>query len=70
MIKVVVTGVTGMVGEGVMLECLANPEVQEVLATVSKPADAVCEHCDKDAAAAVVANKDAAKGAQPQAAAK
>jgi len=30
----------------------------------------VCEHCDKDAATAVVANKDAAKGAQPQAAAK
>jgi len=48
----------------------AVKEVQEVLATVSKPADAVCEHCDKDAAAAVVANKDAAKGAQPQAAAK
>jgi plastocyanin len=48
----------------------AVKEVQEVLAKVSKPADAVCEHCDKDAAAAVVASKDAAKGTQPQAAAK
>lgn len=37
MIKVVITGVTGMVGEGVMLECLANPEVQEVLAVSRRP---------------------------------
>jgi len=29
-IKVIVTGVTGMVGEGVMLECLDNPQVSEV----------------------------------------
>jgi uncharacterized protein YbjT (DUF2867 family) len=31
-IKVVITGVTGMVGEGVLLECLQNPAVNEVLA--------------------------------------
>jgi uncharacterized protein YbjT (DUF2867 family) len=29
-IKVVVTGVTGMVGEGVMHECLLHPDVEEV----------------------------------------
>jgi uncharacterized protein YbjT (DUF2867 family) len=31
MIKVIITGVTGMVGEGVMLTCLDHPEVSEVL---------------------------------------
>lgn len=30
-IKVILTGATGMVGEGVLLECLAHPEVAEVL---------------------------------------
>ncbi len=30
-IKVIITGATGMVGEGVLLECLAHPEVEEVL---------------------------------------
>jgi uncharacterized protein YbjT (DUF2867 family) len=29
--KVIVTGASGMVGEGVMLECLSNPAVTEVL---------------------------------------
>ncbi|HTF05029.1 MAG TPA: NAD-dependent epimerase/dehydratase family protein [Bacteroidia bacterium] len=29
--KVIITGSTGMVGEGVLLECLAHPEVTEVL---------------------------------------
>ncbi len=32
MIKVIVTGATGMVGKGVLLECLDHPEVKEVLA--------------------------------------
>lgn len=31
-IKVIITGVTGMVGEGVLLECLQNSAVKEVLA--------------------------------------
>jgi len=31
MIKVIITGATGMVGEGVLLECLESPEVEEVL---------------------------------------
>ncbi|PZF71059.1 NAD-dependent epimerase/dehydratase family protein [Taibaiella soli] len=30
-IKVIITGATGMVGEGVLLECLKNPEVESVL---------------------------------------
>jgi uncharacterized protein YbjT (DUF2867 family) len=30
-IKVILTGATGMVGEGVLLECLGNPTVQQVL---------------------------------------
>lgn len=29
--KVIITGATGFVGEGVLLSCLENPEVQEVL---------------------------------------
>jgi uncharacterized protein YbjT (DUF2867 family) len=31
-LRVIVTGTTGMVGEGVLLECLANPAVDKVLA--------------------------------------
>lgn len=30
-ITVIITGVTGMVGEGVLIECLANPDVERVL---------------------------------------
>ena len=30
-IKVIITGATGMVGEGVLHECLLHPEVVEVL---------------------------------------
>ncbi|HTN08534.1 hypothetical protein [Agriterribacter sp.] len=30
-IKVIITGATGMVGEGVLFECLSNPQVAEVL---------------------------------------
>jgi hypothetical protein len=36
-INVIVTGVTGMVGEGVLLECLRNPQVDSVLAVSRKP---------------------------------
>ena len=35
--KVIVTGVTGMVGEGVLLECLENPAVEKVLAVARRP---------------------------------
>jgi uncharacterized protein YbjT (DUF2867 family) len=36
-VKVIVTGATGMVGEGVLLECLESPEVTEVLSVSRKP---------------------------------
>jgi uncharacterized protein YbjT (DUF2867 family) len=35
--KVIVTGATGMVGEGVLLECLANPAVEKVVSISRKP---------------------------------
>jgi len=35
--KVIVTGATGMVGEGVLLECLAHPAVKRVLIVNRKP---------------------------------
>lgn len=35
--KVIVTGTTGMVGEGVLLECLANSQVTQVLSVSRKP---------------------------------
>jgi len=36
--KVIITGTTGMVGEGVLLECLNHPEIKEVLSVSRKPA--------------------------------
>lgn len=36
-IKVIITGASGLVGEGVLLECLRNPEVQEILMVNRKP---------------------------------
>jgi uncharacterized protein YbjT (DUF2867 family) len=36
-IKTIITGATGMVGEGVLLECLGHPEVEEVLVINRKP---------------------------------
>lgn len=36
-IKVIVSGATGMVGEGVLLECLKHPEVEQVLVINRKP---------------------------------
>jgi uncharacterized protein YbjT (DUF2867 family) len=35
--KVIITGTTGMVGEGVLLECLSNQEITEVLGVSRKP---------------------------------
>jgi hypothetical protein len=37
MIKVIITGATGMVGEGVLIECLNHPEVEQVLVINRKP---------------------------------
>jgi uncharacterized protein YbjT (DUF2867 family) len=36
-IKVILTGATGMVGEGVLLECLEHPQVSEVLSVSRRP---------------------------------
>jgi uncharacterized protein YbjT (DUF2867 family) len=36
-IKAIVTGATGMVGEGVLLECLSHPDVEQVLVINRKP---------------------------------
>jgi uncharacterized protein YbjT (DUF2867 family) len=35
--KVIITGATGMVGEGVLLECLADPGVERVLSISRRP---------------------------------
>ena len=35
--KVILTGATGMVGEGVLLECLAHPQVEAVLSVGRRP---------------------------------
>ncbi|UOQ96310.1 NAD-dependent epimerase/dehydratase family protein [Hymenobacter sp. 5317J-9] len=36
-IRAIITGATGMVGEGVLLECLQNPTVEHVLVLTRKP---------------------------------
>src|SRR5262245_36019257 len=35
--KIILTGASGMVGEGVLLECLNNPEVKQVLVLGRRP---------------------------------
>src|SRR5260370_42704682 len=37
-IKAIINGATGMVGEGVLLECLNHPDVEQVLVINRKPA--------------------------------
>ncbi len=39
--KVIITGATGMVGEGVLLECITNPNVQEILIVSRSPYDGI-----------------------------
>ncbi|NVO86573.1 Rossmann-fold NAD(P)-binding domain-containing protein [Hymenobacter terrestris] len=36
-LRVILTGATGMVGEGVLLECLNNPDVEQVLSISRRP---------------------------------
>src|SRR5580698_5749608 len=36
-IKAIITGATGMVGEGVLLECLDHPDVESILILNRKP---------------------------------
>lgn len=35
--KVIITGTTGMIGEGVLLECLKHEGIEEVLSVSRKP---------------------------------
>ncbi len=35
--KIIITGATGMVGEGVLLECLAHPQIEAILSVGRKP---------------------------------
>lgn len=35
--KIIITGTTGMVGEGILLECLDHPQITEVLSVSRKP---------------------------------
>src|SRR5215212_1242101 len=35
--KIIITGTTGMVGEGVLIECLAHPRISEVLSISRRP---------------------------------
>jgi len=37
--KIILTGATGYVGEGVLLECLAHPAIEQVLLVTRKPYD-------------------------------
>lgn len=36
-LKVIITGATGMVGEGILQECIANPKVEKILLINRKP---------------------------------
>jgi uncharacterized protein YbjT (DUF2867 family) len=35
--KIIITGTTGMIGEGVLLECLNQPQIKEILSVSRKP---------------------------------
>ena len=35
--KIIITGTTGYVGEGVMLACIDNPEIEKVLSVSRRP---------------------------------
>src|SRR4249919_2727341 len=37
-LKVIITGATGMVGEGVMLQCMNNPAISDILLIGRRPA--------------------------------
>jgi hypothetical protein len=38
--RAIITGATGMVGEGVLLECLSHPAVEQILVINRKPGGA------------------------------
>ena len=45
--KIIVTGATGMIGEGVLHECLKNPDVESVLMVNRKPSGVKHERLDE-----------------------
>ncbi|HXN33643.1 MAG TPA: NAD-dependent epimerase/dehydratase family protein, partial [Polyangiaceae bacterium] len=59
---VIVTGATGMVGEGVLLECLANPAVGRVLSVSRKP----CGHTHPKLEECLVADFRELKAVEPR----
>jgi len=60
--KVIITGATGMVGEGVLLECLENPAVERVLSVSRRSAG----HTDPKLTECVVANFRELAGVEKQ----
>jgi len=60
--KVIVTGATGMVGEGVLLECLENPAVERVLAVSRRPSG----HAHPKLTECLVADFKDLTGVEPQ----
>jgi uncharacterized protein YbjT (DUF2867 family) len=60
--KVIITGATGMVGEGVLLECLANPAVERVLSVSRRTAG----HTDPKLTECLVPNFRELSGVEPQ----
>jgi uncharacterized protein YbjT (DUF2867 family) len=60
--KVIVTGATGMVGEGVLLECLENPAVERVLSVSRRP----CGHAHPKLTECLVPDFRELAGVEPQ----
>jgi uncharacterized protein YbjT (DUF2867 family) len=60
--KVIITGTTGMVGEGVLMECLANPDVEHVLAVSRRS----CGHTHPKLSECLVPDFRDLKGAEAQ----
>ena len=59
--KVIITGATGMVGEGVLLECLDNPGVERVLSVSRRP----CGHTHPKLSECLVADFRDLSGVEP-----
>jgi uncharacterized protein YbjT (DUF2867 family) len=60
--KVIITGATGMVGEGVLLECLENPAVERVLSVSRRP----CGHTHPKLTECLVPDFRELAGVEPQ----
>ena len=40
-LKIIIIGATGMVGEGVLHECLLSPEIEKILVVTRKPSGTI-----------------------------